>query len=494
MDAFVASCGLRVEDDVSKRRRAVARRAFRRGSVVISIPPLFGFPERPGEDSSTEAKAETRAVEPASRCAHCFGPLPPRRPRCSQCHQVLYCSTECLGRHWALRHHFECRYTTSTADRAAEKVKPQFRPYLRMAVGVAAALDNVRKGDPSWMHVQRAAWSELLSHQEQYPPHVLRQYAEIATAIGSADPGGTVTLLCRAGCNNFAAYESGAPRMCGYLCSPLVSLLLNHSCLPNATFVYEDGRQVVRALEDIPEGQEITLAYSDALRPRADRRTQLESVYFFDCKCAKCSDASVRGRIDLLVDREVDSALVPRFLPTDYARLPEVVPWALYVVGLLLSRVQGSVALDAFESGLLGAIDGSEPQDVSFAAYRHWLECQDECLERIATGQTELYPWGYVSSLCVLAFYTLAYPPFYSLVGFQCLEVAKLAWNTLASADQAAGLAVLDVGHIRGLVQAALSILEVSADPGRARPTENAASAREQAALLLDQLDQLDQR
>ncbi|KAI7817890.1 hypothetical protein BX661DRAFT_125849, partial [Kickxella alabastrina] len=63
----------------------------------------------------------------------------------------------------------------------------------------------------------------------------------------------------------------------------------NHACLPNASFVYSaGGRQVVRALRDIAEGDEVTLAYIDGLKPRSERRKTLEAVYFFTCHCERC--------------------------------------------------------------------------------------------------------------------------------------------------------------------------------------------------------------
>ncbi|KAJ1720402.1 hypothetical protein LPJ61_006165, partial [Coemansia biformis] len=435
---LAAECGLRVVADAAKRTRTIAARRFKRGDVLIAIHPLHAFPLRSGEDGAPEttarredtgsaAAAASGAVEPETRCAHCFCRLPPRHPRCSQCRRAEYCSMPCLARHWEARHHFECGLLDArAADAAAAKIKPEFRPCLRMAAGIGSALAGPasarqpeRSGAPRWLRIQRAAWDRLVSHREQHPGYVLRQYGELArvlaahaAAIGCARFQGAeddaVTTLCRSGCNNFAASEPHGASTSGHLCSPLVSLLLNHSCLPNAGFAYSttSGRQVVRALADIAEGDEVTLSYTDGLLPRTERQKLLSAVYFFECTCAKCAGDSARAQIDALMDRAPGAAdQVPECLPTDYASPPTIEPWVASVVALLIAAVGGASAAgpcagdSRFERDLLGAVGGALPRNVSFAAYRHWLECQDECLERIAAGQLEVHPWACVSAL-----------------------------------------------------------------------------------------------
>ncbi|KAJ2802536.1 hypothetical protein H4R21_002383 [Coemansia helicoidea] len=523
--ALAAECGLRVVADAAKRTRTVAARSFRRGSVLVAIHPLHAFPLRAGEDGAPDAVARGAdsggaardaagagsGVGPETRCAHCFGALPQRRPRCSRCRQAEYCSMACLTRHWAARHHFECgRLDARAVDAAAAKIKPEFRPCLRMAAGIGAAVAGpAPAAGPRWLRVQRAAWDRLVSHRERHPGYVLRQYGEIARVIAAATGGGglrgaeddTITALCRSGCNNFAASEPHGVRTAGHLCSPLVSLLLNHSCLPNAAFAYSpaSGRQVVRALADIAEGDEVTLSYADGLLPRAERRKLLDAVYFFHCSCAKCcGGGGARAQIDALMDRAPDSAdQVPERLPTDYASPPAIEPWATRVLALLAAAVAGDgpapcTGDSPLERSLLGAVADVLPRNLSFAAYRHWLECQDECLERIAAGQPAVHPWACVAALYVLAFYALAYPPFHPLVGRQCLEAAKLAWNSLQLAGPGQGsahAAVASAARARDLTLCAQRILAATADPDAADAAPS--PAQEQAALLIAELDRL---
>ncbi|KAJ2427209.1 hypothetical protein GGF41_001766 [Coemansia sp. RSA 2531] len=451
IDAFIAKRGLRLETDAVKGQRTVAQRKFRRGEQILSIPPLYGFPVRRGEE---EDNSQSECAD--DRCHLCFSVVPTRHPRCSQCGISQYCSAECLSAHWTQRHHFECeRLKAANKNAAFGRVKPGFRPWMRMAVGVSCATNvcaELGARVPKWLRVQSLAWARLVSHRDKHPRHVLRQYEEIAKVLGS--PAGAVEALCRFGCNNFAATADGDPSCAsiGHLCCPLVSLLLNHSCLPNASYSYSPlGELAVTALAEISSGDEISLAYTDALQPRAQRRKELAAVYFFDCKCVRCCGSSPRAQIDELMDRNAEE-LLPRALPTDFAMPAAVDPWAHAVVaGLLAGNSE-------FDVQVLKAVEGQLPRDVSFAAYSHWRECQDECLDRVGADESAqwMWPWAAAAALHVLAFYALAYPPAHPLVGHQCLKAAQLSWNALQCA---AKQSVADRALVKALASAAQNIL-----------------------------------
>ncbi|KAJ2852903.1 hypothetical protein GGI22_005092 [Coemansia erecta] len=483
VEEYATKCGLRIVADAAKVHRTETARQFSCGQPILSIPPLYALPVCAAEASlgASEEEEKARPVNGDSRCEFCFHTLPARHPRCSQCHLAQYCSTRCLSAHWTVRHHFECT-TASATDAMAAKVKPAHRPSLRMAAGVHAVLAATQRR-PRWLRIQAAAWNQLVSHRSDHPPHVLRQYAQIASVL-SATAGTqedeTVGALCRFGCNNFAAYDYSAHTATGHLCSPLVSVLFNHSCFPNASFVYKDGRQAVHALGGIDVGEEVTLAYVDGMHPRSVRRKTLADVFFFACTCTRCMGVSARGRIDSLLDRPAPDAM-PTNLPTDYAtHRPSVDPWVMAIVRMLSRLPSGSYKLA--DQTILDAVHAELPHNVSFDAYRHWLECQDECLEGVSDNP-QLWPWASVSSLYVLAFYAMAYPPFHPLVGTQCLEAAKIAWNSMQVSESPD----VDEQLVRGLALAAQAILEASADPD-ASPSSGAMSLTKQIALLLDQV------
>ncbi|KAJ2489124.1 hypothetical protein IWW37_004261 [Coemansia sp. RSA 2050] len=454
--AFIAKRGLRLETDAAKGQRTVAQREFQRGELILSIPPLFGFPKQRGEGEEGSANIECTD----DRCCMCFCVLPLRHPRCSQCGVSQYCSPECLSAHWAQRHHFEClRLKAATENADYGRVKPGFRPWMRMVVGVNCAVDACAETGsrvPRWLRVQALAWARLVSHRDRHPCHILRQYEEISKVLGS--PTGAVDALCRFGCNNFVATAEDDPSCAaiGHLCCPLVSLLLNHSCWPNAAYSFtRKGELVVSALEDISPGDEISLAYTDALQPRGRRRKELAAVYFFDCECTRCSGSTPHARIDELMDRDAKE-LLPSGLPTDFAMPAAVDSWVRTVVRELLA---GDTRADAL---MLEVVEGQLPRDVSFAAYSHWCECQDECIDRVsADGSAQwLWPWAAAAALHVLAFYALVYPPAHPLIGHQCLKTAQLAWNALQSASKQS---VADRALVKALATCAQNTLQAPA-------------------------------
>ncbi|KAJ2618192.1 hypothetical protein EV177_000149 [Coemansia sp. RSA 1804] len=544
LDEYVARRGLCMVPDPAKGHRTVATRRFVRGQTVLSINPLYGFPVRPteespathadGNDQSPSRPLRGESVDPLTRCVHCFHPLPARYPRCSRCRQAAqYCSPACLTAHWNARHHFECGHLdTEAVDEAAAKLKPEYRPYLRMAAGVGAALVSAKRkqnGKPGWLQIQAAAWDRLVGHRDMHPQYVLRQYKQIASvlvahvkgtgtlgyvadpSISDADDARTdavVSALCRFGCNNFAAYDYSAHAVTGHLCSPLASLLFNHSCYPNASFVYSNGLQVVRALREIREGEEVTLAYVDGMHPRSVRRKTLADVYFFGCTCTRCEGASERGKVDSLLDGAVDNdttdtrqtqqppLLLPSNLPTNYTdHKPRIDPWVIRVIrGLFCLVNNGTTTTDddassfrKLDTTILDAVKEGPPQNIRFFAYKHWLECQDEYLDKVSEGHSELWPWACVSSLYVLAFYVMAYPPYHPLVGTQCLEAAKLVWNSMQVSDTPP-VAAVDGSLVKCLVLAAKSVLEVAANLPTVSSSSDSTLLTRQIALLLEQL------
>ncbi|KAJ2603515.1 hypothetical protein H4R99_002344 [Coemansia sp. RSA 1722] len=510
IDEFLEQQALNIVGDAAKGQKTVAARSIRRGETIISVHPFFGVPVRPGEgsaDTNTTDDAKTPIpVQPEDRCTQCFQKLPQKRPRCSQCHVTQYCSVKCLNDHWKTRHYFECaasKAAQQTTDRLAKRIKPTYRPYLRMAIGVIGCVDMVKKNRklPKWMRLQNDAWSRLVSHRNDHPNYVIRQYSEIADLIMESDlaprwltKDDVVDYLCRFGCNNFASYDSSEPvQMTGHLCSPIASLLFNHSCLPNASFVYSEvgGFQAVRALDDISEGEEITISYIDVLRPRSERQTTLEAVYFFSCQCSRCAAGdSYRALMDKMMDRkqggdENPGQLMPHGLPTDFAQPSMIEPWVQYVVKSVLSVLNDEMTANDADRQIHNAIEHLETRDVSFGAYRHWLECQDDCLDRLSAGTDYMWVWAYVASLYVFAFYAISYPPFHPLVGRQCLQCAQLAWNalqTLESNSCVDGILPLNADLVKRMCVGAQMVYKTSGDTNVDR-----VSAKIQ--LLFEQLD-----
>ncbi|RGP81492.1 set domain [Fusarium longipes] len=65
---------------------------------------------------------------------------------------------------------------------------------------------------------------------------------------------------------------------------------INHSCKPNAHNVWNSDldKITIHAIEDIDQGEEITISYLGALLPYDERQKRLEADFGFECCCRLC--------------------------------------------------------------------------------------------------------------------------------------------------------------------------------------------------------------
>lgn len=86
---------------------------------------------------------------------------------------------------------------------------------------------------------------------------------------------------------------------------PMLSML-NHSCRPNCAFVCggDGGVMATAAVEDIREGEELTVAYIDLYTQRAARRAATLQTKGFECRCRRCEEPLSQS-----LDRQLQGAL-----------------------------------------------------------------------------------------------------------------------------------------------------------------------------------------
>ncbi|KAF4518908.1 hypothetical protein B566_EDAN006746 [Ephemera danica] len=75
---------------------------------------------------------------------------------------------------------------------------------------------------------------------------------------------------------------------------------LQHCCIPNCSrhFVHTArGNYIleIRALRAIPQGQNLSICYTDPLWTTENRRMQLQETKYFDCTCERCADPRELG-------------------------------------------------------------------------------------------------------------------------------------------------------------------------------------------------------
>ena len=84
-------------------------------------------------------------------------------------------------------------------------------------------------------------------------------------------------------------------------CICLDASRINHSCLPNAHYSWNENirRETLHAVKNISKDEEITINYCSAIRTLDDRQRELEP-YLFTCCCPACrtdTDVGIRSQL-----------------------------------------------------------------------------------------------------------------------------------------------------------------------------------------------------
>ncbi|OUM58468.1 hypothetical protein PIROE2DRAFT_16258 [Piromyces sp. E2] len=142
--------------------------------------------------------------------------------------------------------------------------------------------------------INREAFLSLMTHQDKIEFEEWKYLRDMAKAVFLIAPdlesktteSELIQHLLRFKCNNFVYHDT---QLFGMAESAFpVGSLFNHSCHPNATLYYHEGRQIIRAMRDIPRGEEICITYTDVMNARPQRQRLLLQKYKFNCCCERC--------------------------------------------------------------------------------------------------------------------------------------------------------------------------------------------------------------
>ncbi|ESO08000.1 hypothetical protein HELRODRAFT_169718 [Helobdella robusta] len=66
--------------------------------------------------------------------------------------------------------------------------------------------------------------------------------------------------------------------------------MFNHSCFPDADFIFQTGKCIVRCIKPIEKGKSIRVDYGYLFYavPKPERKKALKEQYYFDCQCKAC--------------------------------------------------------------------------------------------------------------------------------------------------------------------------------------------------------------
>ncbi|XP_056259665.1 histone-lysine N-methyltransferase SMYD1a [Seriola aureovittata] len=268
--------------DAGKKGRGLrASRELRAGEVVFAEP---SFSAVVFDSFATQV------------CHSCFRHQA-KLHRCAQCKFAHYCDRTCQTACWD-EHKKECGAIKKIGKAPNEHVRLAARVLWRIHKDTGIASDSqLISVDQLEDHVADLPEGDLKKLQTDV--HNFQQYWSHGRKQHSADYISHIFGIIK--CNGFTLSDQKGLQAVGVGLFPNLCLV-NHDCWPNCTVVLNHGNQSalssalhsqrrieVRALEKIPEGEELTVSYVDFLDLSADRQRKLKEHFHFDCTCSHCS-------------------------------------------------------------------------------------------------------------------------------------------------------------------------------------------------------------
>ncbi|XP_071322418.1 histone-lysine N-methyltransferase SMYD1a [Trachinotus anak] len=217
--------------------------------------------------------------------------------RCAQCKFAHYCDRTCQTACWD-EHKQECGAIKKTGKAPSEHVRLAARVLWRIHKDTGIASDSqLISVDQLEDHVVDLAEEDLKKLQTDV--HNFQEYWSYGRKQHSVEYISHIFGIIK--CNGFTLSDQRGLQAVGVGLFPNLCLV-NHDCWPNCTVILNHGNQSalssvlhsqrrieLRALEKIPEGEELTVSYVDFLNLSADRQKKLKEHFHFDCTCNHCS-------------------------------------------------------------------------------------------------------------------------------------------------------------------------------------------------------------
>uniref|UniRef100_A0A665TSB6 [histone H3]-lysine(4) N-trimethyltransferase n=1 Tax=Echeneis naucrates TaxID=173247 RepID=A0A665TSB6_ECHNA len=217
--------------------------------------------------------------------------------RCAQCKFAHYCDRTCQTACWD-EHKQECGAIKKIGKAPNEHVRLAARVLWRIQKKTGIVSDSqLIPVDQLEDHI-----SDLLEEdfkKLQTNVHNFQEYWSHGRKQHSVDYISHIFGIIK--CNGFTLSDQRGLQAVGVGLFPNLCLV-NHDCWPNCTVILNHGNQSalcsalhsqrrieLRALEKIPEGEELTVSYVDFLNLSADRQKKLKEDFHFECICAHCS-------------------------------------------------------------------------------------------------------------------------------------------------------------------------------------------------------------
>eukprot|EP01018_Ginkgo_biloba_P035137 Gb_12569 [translate_table: standard] len=458
LQSSLAVHGLTVAITPEKGRCLVATRPFSRGELVLVQEPYVSV-----LDSASLNK----------RCDACFH-LYRSLKRCSACKMTWYCSSTCQRNEWKLHQH-ECKAIVNLKEGKQQAPTPSLRLMLRLLFrrklqndGVISnmGMDNYKLVEALPTHMSDVDEKRLVLYaQMAHLVNMIMQFEDVETKEITQN-------FCRFACNAHTICDAEL-RPIGTGLYPIISII-NHSCLPNAVLLFEGRCALVRAVEHITEGTELTMGYVEIAASTVSRQNSLREQYFFDCKCSRCvkvgtldglrEDAILEGyRCSnehcegfLLHDPGNDRMVQCQYCGSE--RNEDEMKQQAKQVDNIAKEASELFSLGKYSDARCLYEKIEQLQSKLWHPYSVFLIRTRDTLLKI---YMELQDWIEALKYCRLTIpsYEWAYPSFHPLVGLQYYTSGKLEWflgntmESLKSFSKAKEILVVTHGHNTRFVQ-----------------------------------------
>merc|ERR1712066_41820 len=283
-------------DSTGKGRGLRSKKCFRPGNVIMKCDPFAYVIHDEMAPNVCQYTLDLAIAKAAGQEAPVF-------MKCGNCKTARYSSRDAQKKDWK-DHKDECKAMCRVAPK-------KFNNETRLVAKMLSKLNRLNgKASPE---------EELITVMEMQD-HIEKRDAENRVSIDEnvmnfgdyygyenlpQDDDYTLNhLFGLLECNGFSITDSRGITMVGVGVYPSISLL-NHSLAPNCVAVSIGKTVHLRALIDIPEGEELFINYLDELTPMDDAIDMLKTQYYFDYNVEDEWDVAsipkIKAKNDLLV-------------------------------------------------------------------------------------------------------------------------------------------------------------------------------------------------
>ncbi|CAI9764046.1 unnamed protein product [Fraxinus pennsylvanica] len=399
------------------------------GEVILSEDPYVSVPNKNKES-------------PNSKCEWCFSSSNVKK--CSGCHVVWYCGSTCQKLDWKL-HSVECKALAKVDKNRVKSITPSIR--LMVKLYLRRKLQH-QKIVPTTATDNYNLVEALVSHMPDLEEKQLVLYAQMANLVALILQWPEQEINIKEIAENFSKLSCNAHSICDSELRPLgtglypVISIINHSCLPNSVLVFEGRLAVVRAVQHIPKGTEVSISYVETAGSTITRQKALKEQYFFSCTCSRCIKMGQFDDIEesaVLEGYRCKDRKCNGFLLRDLDNKGFICKHC----GLLRNKEEieniASEVRPMSEKASMALSSGNNTQASSAYKMVEKLQlelCHPYSINLMRTRETllkilmELQDWKQALVYCRLTIpiYIRAYPPFHPLVGLQYYTCGKLEW------------------------------------------------------------------